>query len=126
MMKRITITLCVLVVLSLFTGCGQPSAEEQLLGYWEKIVGILTDNKADPAKAAAALKEYLNANIPAIRELTAKLGTAEGKAALQDPQFIQRELNVRQAIVSLEKSGSALLSDPAVKDALNLIGSLSF
>jgi hypothetical protein len=116
-MKKAVSFIGVLAVMLFVAGCAQSTPEEKYLSHWEKIVSLIKDNKTDTAKAQAAVKGYLDANLADMKTLSTQFGQASSKDIAKNSVYIMRVLKLVDAITELAKSNKALLDDPQLAQA---------
>jgi hypothetical protein len=125
-MRQTFLLLGVLFFVGMLSGCTQQTAEEKLLGHWENIVNLLSNNKTDIAKASAAVKDYVTANIANMKDLAKQFGKDTGKNILKDQGFILRVKKVRESVTELEKKYPVLVNDPQVVEALAPLSEIAY
>jgi hypothetical protein len=117
-MKKAVLIVCAIALTALVAGCGQAAPDEKYLSHMEKIVALLRDNKSDTGKAQAAVKSYLDANLPEMKTLLTQFGKEQSKKIGEDPVFLGRVLKLVDALNELAKTDKAFLDNPSVAQAL--------
>ncbi len=117
-MKRFAVAICTCALASLLAGCAQPPAEDRFLSHWEKIVSLVSENKADAAKAEAAVRQYLKDHLEEMKALTTQFGKDAEKKLAVDPVFIRRVMQVIDDLKDLKDTNQALLNNTGLNEAL--------
>jgi hypothetical protein len=124
-MKKAVTIICLLAVSLLLAGCGQATPEERFLSHWEKIVALINENKNDPAKARAAVKSYLDANLAEMKTLAGQFGQEASQKIAQNPDFIDRVIKIVDTIENLKKTNPSLVDDPQLAQAYQPLSDLT-
>jgi len=102
----------------MFSACSRVTPHEKLLGHYEKILSILSENKTDINKAAQLAGDYIKKNIDEIKSLYAEFEKEPGAAITKDPIYVERQAALRKAHLDLEMNYPLLLNSPQVIEAI--------
>ena len=114
-MRKLSLVVVALVALSFTMGCGKKTPVDQMLGHAEEVLSLLKANKEDPAKAAAALKEYLGTNGAAIDAIWKELKTFNEGLSKEDQKKLEERAEAFESRAR-EELGD-LLSNDTVREA---------
>ena len=123
-MKKAFLVTFFLGTLLLLAGCAQATPEEKFLSHWEKIVGIMSADRNDPAQALAEVKTYLDSNLAEMKTLAGEFGKEESKKLAENPDFIDRVMKLANTINDLAKTNKSLVDDPRFADAYSSLSTL--
>lgn len=106
--------------------CGGGSPADKLMGYQEKILSILENNKTDLDKAATEIKTYVDANkanMKAAMEEMMKMGEQlkadPEKAAKMMAEFAEKKEAMEKRMEALEKEVPGIKDHAGLKDAMS-------
>ena len=105
--------------------CGGGSAADKMMGYQEKVLSILEDNKGDLDKAAKAIGEYIAANKDSMKatmaemeKMAEELQKDPEKLAKMMTEFEEKKKSMQERMEKLEKDVPGIKDHQGLKDAM--------
>ena len=114
------LVICTLALSAVFS-CAQDSPQMELTTHMEKIISILKENQDDANLASASLKEYVDGNLAAIKNIIIKIEEYNANKKEKDKPVISlifRHEQIIKELKTLEQEKPNLMKDEKVKEAL--------